>query len=130
MDIEKENVKALKYIDNARTRDFDVEELLTYNPSKQPRCLTKEKASDRKSQLAQAIEDYLKGPTINEVPINEVRSCILFDFMAYARKVPVKTDHVQCFGDFAEYIWNTFTRLSDNSKWIDTGTLPRRLCCW
>ena len=50
--------------------------------------------------------------------------------MAYARKVPVKTDHVPCFGDFAEYIWNTFTRLLDNSKWIDTGTLPWRLCCW
>ena len=33
--------------------------------------------------------------------------------MAYAKKVPVKTDHVQCFGS------NTFTRLSDNSKRID-----------
>ena len=38
--------------------------------------------------------------------------------MAYARKVPVKTDHEQCFGYFAEHIWNTFTRLSENSKRI------------
>ena len=30
--------------------------------------------------------------------------------MAYAGKVPVKTDHVQCFGYFAEHIWYTFTR--------------------
>ena len=56
---------------------------------------------------------------MEEVPINESRSCILYDSMAYARKVPVKTDHVQYFGDFAENIWNTFTRLSDNSKRID-----------
>ena len=39
--------------------------------------------------------------------------------MAYARKVPVKTDHVQCLRDFPEHIWNTFTRLSDKSKRID-----------
>ena len=39
--------------------------------------------------------------------------------MAYARNVSVKTDHAQCFGDFAKHIWNTFTRLSDNSKRID-----------
>ena len=119
VDIEKENVRALKYIDIARARDFDVEKLLTYELSKQPRHLTEEKASDGKNQLARAIEKHLKEPTIKEVSINEVRSCILFDFMAYARKVPVKTDHVQCFGGFAEYIWNTFTRLSDNSKRID-----------
>ena len=37
VDIQNENVKALKYIDIARTRDFDVEELLTYELSKQPR---------------------------------------------------------------------------------------------
>ena len=54
--IEKENVKALKYIDTARTRNFDVQELLTYELSKQPRYLTKEKASDGKSQLPRAIE--------------------------------------------------------------------------
>ena len=98
---------------------FDVEKLLTYELSKQPRYLTKEKTSDGKSQLARAIEEHLKEPTIKEVPINEVRSCILFDFMANARKVPVKIDRVQCFGDFAKYIWDTFTRLLDNSKRID-----------
>ena len=55
MDIEKEKVKAPKYIDIARTRDvekcwkmFDVEKLLTYELSKQPRYLTKEKTSDGK----------------------------------------------------------------------------------
>ena len=50
MDIEKENVKALKYIEIARTRYFDVEKLLTNELSKQPQYLAKEKASDRKSQ--------------------------------------------------------------------------------
>ena len=40
VDIEKENVKALKYIDIVRTRNFDVEELLTYELSKQPRYPT------------------------------------------------------------------------------------------
>ena len=83
----KENVKALKYIDNARTTNFDVEELLTYELSKKPRYLTQGKASVGKSQLARAIEEHLEEPTIEQVPINEVRSCILFDFMAYARKV-------------------------------------------
>ena len=77
------------------------------------------KASDGKSQLARAIGELLEEPTIKEVPINEVKSCVLLNFMTYARKVPVNTDHVQCFGDFAKHIWNTFTRLSDNSKRID-----------
>ena len=36
VDIEKENVKALKYFDIARTRNFNVQELLTYELSKQP----------------------------------------------------------------------------------------------
>ena len=40
VDIEKENVKALKYIDIVRTRNFDVEELLTYELSKQPQYPT------------------------------------------------------------------------------------------
>ena len=119
MHIEKENVKLLRYIDIARTRNFDVQELSPYELSKQPRYVTKEKASDGKSQLPRAIEEHLKEATIKEVPINEVRSCILFDFMAYARRVPVKTDHIQCLGDFVEHIWNTFTRLSDNSIRID-----------
>ena len=119
VDIEKGNLKALKYIDIARTRNFDVEELLTYELRTQPRHLTKEKASDGKSQLARAIEKHLAEPTMKEVPINEVISCILLDFTAYARKVPVKTEHMLCFGDFAEHIWNTFTRLTDNSKRID-----------
>ena len=119
VDFEKENVKALEYIDIVRTRNFDVEELVTYELSKQPQYLTKEKASDRTSQLKEAIEEHLGEPTIKEVLMNEVRSCILFDFMAYASMVPVKTDYVQCFGYFAEYIWNTFSRLSDNSKRID-----------
>ena len=83
MDIEKENVKALKYIDIVRTRNFDVEELLTSELSKEPRYLTKEKASAGTSQLAGAIKEHLGEPTIKEVPINEFRSCVLFNFMAY-----------------------------------------------
>ena len=47
VDIGKENVKALKYIDIARTRDFDIDELLKYELSKQSRYLTKEKSSYR-----------------------------------------------------------------------------------
>ena len=47
VDIEKENVKALKCIDIARKRDFDIDELLTYELSKQSRYLTKEKSSYR-----------------------------------------------------------------------------------
>ena len=43
VDIEKDNVKALKYIDIAGTRNFNVEEFLTYELSKQPRYLTKKK---------------------------------------------------------------------------------------
>ena len=43
VDIAKENVKALKYIDIAGTRNFDVEEFLTYELSKQSRYLTKKK---------------------------------------------------------------------------------------
>ena len=104
VDIEKENVKALEYIDTVRTRNFGIEELLTYELSKQPRYLTKEKASDGTSQLAGAIEEHLGELTIKEVPINEVRSCVLFDFVAYARKVPVETDHISV----SDILQNTF----------------------
>ena len=117
--MEKDNARALKCIDIAKTRDYDFEELLKYELSNHLRCLTTEKASDFKSRLERAIADHLEEPTIKEVPVNESKAGILFEFLAYARKVPVKTDKVKSWGDFAEHIWNYFSKLSINSQRVD-----------
>lgn len=39
--------------------------------------------------------------------------------MAYARKAPVKTDQGKCCGDFAEHVWNSFSKLSAETERVD-----------
>ena len=57
----------------------------------------------------------LKETLPSKVPASDKKSMIVIDFMAYARKVPVKTLKLKTYEDFGSQLWGTFSRLSENS---------------
>ena len=66
-----------------------------------------------KSELSQEIKKCLPS-TLDEIPINEMNSPILIDFMAYCRKVPAKKLKLQTYEDVANPLRQTFQRISFN----------------
>ena len=71
-----------------------------------------------KSELALEVKQLL--PEIPEVvAATQDPSVIVFDFMAYSRKVPVKKLNLRTYEDLSKNLWATFQRLSSNSKRID-----------
>ena len=91
-DLAKETVKILRHIDYARLRDFDVKILMGYEIS--PTCFYLTKGGlIRKPDKSELITE-LKGMITKYIPThfpptNHYRNVII-DFMAYARKVPIK----------------------------------------
>ena len=74
-----------------------------------------------KSELSREIEQELNQPPPTEVPLtgNTIPTAIVIDFMAYARKVPLKKLKLRTFEDFANNLWKTFRYLSRDSSRID-----------
>ena len=42
------------------------------------------------------------------------KAILLVDFMAYARKVPVKKAELKTYGNMVKDLWNTFTKLASD----------------
>ena len=122
-DIQKENLKALKFIDYARLRNYNVEELLKYELASTSFYLTKDNLlrKTQKSELGRSLEEKLKKSIPAEVPIDSKKTAIVFDFMAYARKVSLSK--LNTFGDFASMLWKTFKYLSIHCQRIHSQTL-------
>ena len=73
-----------------------------------------------KSELTRLIEKKVDIPKVIEIPISTIRNVVtMIDFMAYARKVPVKKANLRTYEDFIKNLWNTFTHIAKNSNRID-----------
>ena len=120
LDVKKESMQSLKYIDYARLRKYDVQVLLSYELSKISLYLTKENCLRKcnKSELSRLLEDKLEKPS-PKVWDKNYRSMIVFDFMAYARRVPVKKAKLVTFGEFVKNLWYTFKFMSRNCERVD-----------
>ena len=48
------------------------------------------------------------------MPMCIKKAILQVDFMANARKVPVKKAELKTYGDMAKHLWNTFTKLASD----------------
>ena len=48
------------------------------------------------------------------MPMCNKKAILQVDFMASARKVPVKKAELKTYGDMAKHLWNTFTKLASD----------------
>lgn len=115
-DVKKETIDFLCTIDYARLRQFNVEELLSYEIGSTSFYLTKDGSLRKspKSELAREIKKLLDAECSESVPAANLKSMIVIDFMAYARKVPTKKMKLQTYEDFVKVLWKTFSTLSNN----------------
>ena len=91
IDIQKETLKALKYIDYARVRNYSIQDLLKYELASTSFYLTKENLlrKTQKSELMRSLEQTSETTCPAEVPVDTKETAIFIDFMAYSRKIAV-----------------------------------------
>lgn len=122
-DIQKDTNNALHIIDIARARGYDISQLLTYEITSNSYYLTKDGylRKSLKSELTHVIEKRLKEPAPQKVPFSDAThpTAIVFDFMAYARKISVTQMKLKTFGDMAAHLWKVFSSMSATCKRID-----------
>ena len=92
LDIKKETVSFMRYIDYARLRNYDIKNLLQYELTTTSFSLTKEGylRKPQKSDLSTELKRLLSGRCLESLPAVVDKRMLIIDFMAYARKVPVK----------------------------------------
>ena len=64
----------------------------------------------------------LKVQILSELSKSPEKVMVVVDFMAYTRKIPVKTAKLKTYGDMAKHLWATFTKL--------TSDYARRILFW
>ena len=91
-DLAKETVKLLRHIDYARLRDFDLKILMGYEIS--PTCFHLKKGGlirkPNKSKLITELKCMITKHIATHLPPTNHHRNVIIDFMAYARKVPIK----------------------------------------
>lgn len=114
IDVRKETVNFVRTIDYARLRQLDVSDLLKYEITPTSFYLTKdgELRKSPKSELTRELKDLLETPCPAELPDSDLKSILVIDFMAYARKIAIKTMKLNTYEDFFQALWNTFASLS------------------
>ena len=116
LDIQKQNVKALKYIYYTHLKMYEIPKLLKYELSPVSLSLTRDNKLRKavKHEITNALEEKLEAPPVNYVPVCDMKMAIFFDFMAYARKV--STGKLKTYGDFVAVLWKTINFLSKGAQ--------------
>ena len=78
-----------------------------------------------KSEFSREIENKLVAPPPSEVPVlgKRIKTAIVIDFMAYARRVPVKKLKLKTYEDLFNNLWKTFCYLSRDRCRIDIALI-------
>ena len=120
-DVKKETIDFLRTVDYARLRQFDVADLLEYEVSSTSFYLTKDGnlRKSQKSELAREMKNMIEKECQSTVPESNLKSIIVIDFMAYARKIPTKKMNLKTYKDFYNVLWNTFSNLLKSPSRID-----------
>ena len=106
IDINKLTVEFMRQVDIARTRNYDLRELLRHELISTSLYLTMDGLLQKspKSELAQVLKHHVPDiPT--EVPsVGEMQSALVIDFMAYCRKVSIKKLCLNTYADFSKHL--------------------------
>jgi len=120
LDVKRETLAFLRVIEIARMRGYDLGTLLQYEITNTSFFLEKD-GTLRKSQKFEFAKELKRSlETIPEsVPDTGPSSAIVFDFMAFCRKVPIKKMKLCTFEDLFKSLWFTFQHLSSKSSRLD-----------
>ena len=121
-DIKEETVNFLRTVDYERLlRRFDVEYPLTHKIVATSYYLKKDVELQKSptSEFARELKNLLEELCPTNVPETSLQTAIVIDFMAYARKVPVKKMNLVCYEDSFGALWKTFSSLSKGCTRID-----------
>ena len=121
VDIHQETTKALRYIDFARARNYDLSRLFKCELSEILFFLVKDgnlRKGDNKNELERALEGKLEHLPTKIIPSSNKKSMIVVDFMACAKKVGLKKDKVKTFGEFCQKVQDMIMNLSKDCQRI------------
>ena len=113
-DVNKETIHFLQMIDYSRLCNLDIVDLLKHEIILTSFYLTKdgELRKSPKSELARELKNLLEKPCPVEIPDSDLKSVVVIDFMAYARKISTKKMMLATYEDFFKALWRTFSSLS------------------
>ena len=120
-DAKKETINFVRTVDYARLRMLDVSNMLSYEITLTSFHLTKdgELRKSPKLELTRGLKNLLQNPCPAELPESPLKTVIVIDFMAYARKVPIKKMKLKTYEELFNTLWNTFSSLSNECARID-----------
>ena len=101
-------------INYSRLHNLDIADLLKHEIVSTSFYLTKdgELRKSPKSELARELKNLLEKPCPVEIPDSDLKSVVVIDFMAYARKISTKKMMLATYEDFFKALWRTFSSLS------------------
>ena len=108
-------------INYSRLHNLDIADLLKHEIVSTSFYLTKdgELRKSLKSELARELKNLLEKPCPVEIPDSDLKSVVVIDFMAYARKISTKKMMLATYEDFFKALWRTFSSLSKGCSGID-----------
>ena len=123
VDLHKETMTFFRKIDVARSRRYDIYKLLSCEILENSYFLTKEsyRRKHAKHELVNEIEKYLSQLSAKNIgqKENDSKEVTVIDFMAYARKIPLKILQLKLFEEFAKHLLDIFLSVSWNSQRVD-----------
>ena len=98
-----------------------MKDLMSYEIAPTSFYLTKDgfMRKSNKSELATELKGMMAEKAPVSLPSTKHKRAVIIDFMAYVRKVPIKTLKLNTYNDFFGNLWDTFTSLSHSCDRID-----------
>lgn len=120
-DVKKETLAFTRVIEIARIRGYDLKSLLQYEIASTSFFLEKDGTlrKSAKSEFARELKSGFLENIPETVPDLGPSSMIVFDFMSFCRKVPIKKLKLSTFEELFQNLWSTFSRLSSKSARLD-----------
>ena len=97
-------------IDYSRVRNLDIADLLKHEIVSTSFYLNKdgELRKSPKSELARELKNLLEKPCPIEIHDSDLKSVVVIDFMAYARKIPTKKMVLATYNFFLKHCREPF----------------------
>ena len=107
----------MRQVDIARTRNYDLRELLRHELISTSLYLTMDGLLQKspKSELAQVLKHHVPDIQTEVSSVGEMQSALVIDFMAYCRKFPSKKLCLNTYADFSKRILSTFQNIFQTS---------------
>ena len=111
----------IRYIDYARSRNYELRDLLQLELTSTSFFLTKDGYLRKsvKTDLASELKKMFKEKMAEKLPDAVEKRMAILDFMGFARQVPVKKAKLKTFSDLRNHLWTSFHQLPQDCERID-----------